>query len=63
MNNKRKCKLKVSEINVLQIEVFWAVILCSSVSTSWHLEKHFALTFKWWRVLLLGPFGNWRWRQ
>jgi len=43
----------VSEINVSQIQVFWAVILCSRRTTSWYLEKHVALTFKWWRVLLL----------
>jgi hypothetical protein len=41
MNNKRQCNLKVSEINVLQIQVFWAVILCSRRITSWYyLEKH-----------------------
>jgi len=60
MNNKTQCNLKVS--NILQTEVFWAVILCSR-RTTWHLEKHVTLTFKWWTVLLLGPFGNWRWRQ
>jgi len=36
----------VSEINVLQIQLFWAVILCSRRTTSWYFEKHFALTFK-----------------
>jgi len=53
----------VSEINIFQVQVFLAVMLCSSRTTSWHVEKHVALTFKWWRVLLVGLFGIWRWRQ
>jgi len=36
--------------NILQSQVFWAVILCSR-RTTWHLVKHVALTFKWWRIL------------
>ena len=60
MNNKRQCNLKVS--NILQTQLIWAVILCNRRTTLWHLKKNVALAFKWWRILLVGPFGNWRWK-